>query len=96
MQQTFIGEKKILNDEIQRLREGVDIIAHAARLKSYRDLLLYCYGYCVRKEGLIKLEDLPQETKNQIWQEAKKESEGLNKQECIDLSKVVYLISSKL
>src|SRR6185295_18964666 len=95
-QKIFTAEDKIIADEIARLKAGVNIIGHAAKLKTYRELLLMCYGYSVNKEGLTPLEKLNQELKNEIWQEAKKDSEGLNKKECIELSKIVYLISSKL
>lgn len=86
----------LVESEIKAFKRGCDIITHASRLKSYRELLVMCYCHEVLHAGLKRLEDLPPETKNEIWQETKKESAGLNKKECIELAKVVYLISTKI
>lgn len=89
-------EDEVLATEIDLLKRGkVDVVKMAASLKAYRELLLMCYVYEVQN-GLKRLEDLDPEFKKLIWEETKKESAGLNKNECIELSKIVYLISSKL
>lgn len=78
------------------LKSGrAEVIKMAATLKTYRDLLLMCYEFEV-KRGLKKIEDLDPEFKNQIWQETKKDTVGLSKDQCIEMVKIVYLISSKI
>lgn len=86
----------ILHYEMLMLKVGVDIIKDAAKLPMYRRLLVLCYGNEVFKHGLPPIELLPQELKNQIWEETKKDSAGLDKRGCIELSKIIYLISSKI
>lgn len=89
-------EQKIVESEINRLKSGVDIISHAAKLSSYRGLLVLCYADFVNRKEIVRLQDLPAEQKAEIWNETKKESKGLNKKQCIELSKIVYMISQKM
>lgn len=89
-------EDEVLQTELRLFKEGkVDIFKMAAKLKTYRELLLMAYKYEVNR-GLKRLEDLPEDYKEQIWQETKKDSRLLNKEQCKELAKIVYLISSKI
>lgn len=89
-------EPEILQEEVRLFKRGkVDIFKMAASLKTYRELLLMAYQYEVN-HGLKRLEDLSLAEKEIIWQETKKDSKGLNKEQCKELAKIVYLISSKI
>lgn len=90
-------EPEILAEELRLFKAGkVDIFKMAARLKTYRELLLMLYIHEVRNKRLERIENLSKEMKESIWAETKKDSAGLGKKECIELSKIVYLISSKI
>lgn len=89
-------ESDILEIEMSMFKKGVDIIAHAAKLKTYRELLVMCYADCVNRKEFKRIEDLPADQKTEIWNETKKESKGLNKRQCIELAKIVYMISVKI
>lgn len=89
-------EPEILAEEVKLFIAGkVEVFKMAARLKSYREMLLMCYKYEVNT-GLIKLEDLEADYKQEIWGITKEYTEGMNKEGCIEMSKIVYLILSKI